>query len=88
VPFVALVGAFLLAALGACTAGESGQDACIAAGGQCVLGGYRCGYVGPQDCNPDRNPGGAFCCLGCPSGTTPAPVDGGIACIGDAGTQD
>jgi hypothetical protein len=42
----------------------SGPDACKAAGGRCVLGGFpSCATVGPQDCNPDRNPGGAFCCL-------------------------
>jgi hypothetical protein len=28
-----------------------------------VLGGARCSNQGPQDCNPGRNPGGAFCCL-------------------------
>jgi hypothetical protein len=37
---VTLAYGILLAALGSCTAGESGQEACIAAGGQCVLGGY------------------------------------------------
>jgi hypothetical protein len=82
---IAVVGGLLLPAFVACTASEDGQTACIAAGGQCVIGGYRCGNVGPQDCNPDHNPGGAFCCLGCPAGVTPAPDDGGIACIGDTG---
>jgi hypothetical protein len=76
---------FAAVLLAACTAGQSGQDACVAAGGQCLAGGYHCGYVGPQDCNPDRSPGGWFCCLGCPNGTTPAPDDAGIACIGDGG---
>jgi hypothetical protein len=87
---IASIAALLLAALGGCTATESGQDACVAAGGQCVLGGYQCPNKGPQDCNPDRNPGGAFCCLGCFSGTTPAPVDGGfgIACVGDADARE
>ena len=37
-----------------------------------------CPNIGPQDCNPDRNPGGAYCCLPCPSGTKPN--DGGTAC--------
>ena len=42
----------------------SGPAACAAAGGQCLLGGApNCVIVGPQDCKPDRNPGGAFCCL-------------------------
>ena len=27
-------------------------------------GGMGCATIGPQDCNPDRNPGGAVCCLG------------------------
>jgi hypothetical protein len=22
-----------------------------------------CAVLGPQDCNPDRNPGGSYCCL-------------------------
>lgn len=44
-------------------AGLSGPAACVAAGGECVLGGSTCLNIGSQDCNPDRNPGGAFCCL-------------------------
>jgi len=45
-------------------AGLSGPAACVAAGGQCVVGGFTgCSKLGTQDCNPDRNPGGAFCCL-------------------------
>src|ERR1044071_5668364 len=43
---------------------RSGPAACAAAGGKCILGpGLGCAQVGPQDCNPDRNPGGAVCCL-------------------------
>ncbi len=86
---MALVWALWLGAVGACNAGEDGQAACIAAGGQCVLGGYQCPNRGSQDCNPDRNPGGAFCCLGCQNGATPAPVDGGngIACVSDGGSD-
>jgi hypothetical protein len=44
---------------------RSGPAACVAAGGQCVLGGgsLDCLERGPQDCNPDVNPGGAICCL-------------------------
>jgi hypothetical protein len=42
----------------------SGPAACAAAGGQCLVGGgTHCAVVGPQDCNPDEAPGGAFCCL-------------------------
>ncbi len=62
----------LMALLGACssTSGDnSGPAACAAAGGQCLIGGNTCPNRGPQDCNPDRNPGGAFCCLPCPAGT-------------------
>jgi hypothetical protein len=81
------LGALLLGVGGACNASEDGQAACIAAGGQCVLGSFQCPNRGTQDCNPDRNPGGAFCCLGCPSGATPAPIDGGIACTSDGGTD-
>jgi len=56
----------------------SGPDLCVAAGGQCVLGGRPCPNKGPQDCNPDKNPGGAFCCLPCPQGTKSN--DAGTAC--------
>jgi hypothetical protein len=64
----------------ACSENDSGPAACVAAGGQCVIGGggNTCPNAGPQDCNPDRNPGGAFCCLPCPQGTKPN--DGGTAC--------
>jgi hypothetical protein len=44
----------------------NGPAACEAAGGRCLLGGagtLRCLRTGNQDCNPMRNPGGAFCCL-------------------------
>jgi len=42
----------------------SGPAACSAAGGRCVVGpGIGCAEIGPQDCNPDINPGGAVCCL-------------------------
>jgi hypothetical protein len=55
--------------LAACsgTSSQSGPEACVAAGGKCILGGNTCSNPGPQDCNPDRNAGGAFCCLSCPS---------------------
>ena len=56
---------------------SSGPAECEAAGGRCMVGaGMGCaGTIGPQDCNPDRNPGGAVCCLPCPSG--PSAPDGG-----------
>jgi hypothetical protein len=50
--------------------GEGGASACKAAGGQCVLGNVSCAEQAPsadQDCNPDRNPGGSFCCLSRPT---------------------
>src|SRR5690242_1628026 len=44
-----------------------GPEACVQAGGQCLLGSAvatgACPVIGPQDCNPERNPGGAVCCL-------------------------
>jgi hypothetical protein len=83
-PRIALAAAFLLA-LAACN--DNGPAACEAAGGQCRPGGAPpCGNIGPQDCNPDRNPAGAVCCLPCPSGTVLD--DAGRACISDAGGQD
>jgi len=61
--------AFLAVALAACssTSSSSGPAACVAAGGKCVLGGNSCANRGPQDCNPGRNPGGAFAAFSCPS---------------------
>jgi hypothetical protein len=44
-------------------AGLNGPAACRAAGGQCRIGGSSCENVGAEDCNPNLNPGGAFCCL-------------------------
>jgi hypothetical protein len=72
--------AFLVITTVACSdsGSPSGREACVAAGGQCLLGGNACANPGPQDCNPDRNPGGAFCCLPCPSGTKAN--DGGTRC--------
>ena len=67
--------------LAACSSGDdSGPAQCRAAGGQCGLPNPQnpCPNPGPQDCNPDRNPGGAFCCLPCPSGTHAN--DAGTAC--------
>lgn len=72
----------LALALAACSSSSSsnssGPQACVAAGGQCLLGNDPCPNRGPQDCNPDKNPGGAFCCLPCPTGTKPN--DAGTAC--------
>jgi hypothetical protein len=60
----ALLLTVVLLLAGACNSGQaSGPAQCEAAGGQCVLGSARCANPGTQDCNPDRNPGGAFCCL-------------------------
>jgi hypothetical protein len=43
----------------------SGHEACKVVGGECVLGpALDCLAVDTSvDCNPDRNPGGAVCCL-------------------------
>lgn len=68
----------LILLLGACSGSNSGPAACAAAGGQCVVGGNQCPNAGPQDCNPDRTPSGAFCCLPCPNGTKAN--DAGTAC--------
>ena len=72
-----IVLAFLLLVGVACS-NPSGPEACVAAGGKCVLGNNHCPNAGAQDCNPDRNPGGGFCCLPCPNGTTTN--DAGTAC--------
>lgn len=56
---------------------KSGPELCEEAGGQCVLGSVQCAKHGDADCNPDRNPGGAFCCLSCGDGG-PQPNDAGL----------
>ncbi len=63
--------------LSGCTS-STGPEMCVAAGGQCLVGGNVCANHGPQDCNPERNSGGAFCCLPCPAGTRAN--DAGTAC--------
>jgi hypothetical protein len=68
----------LLLALVAC---RPGPEACLNAGGQCrEPGGTACpNWLRDSDeCNPDHNPGGAVCCLPCPSGTQLN--DAGTAC--------
>jgi hypothetical protein len=62
--------------LSGCGNKSSGREDCVAAGGQCLVGGpLSCSTkrIGPQDCNPDLNPGGAVCCLP----AVPAAVDAG-----------
>src|SRR6476659_3597865 len=73
---------------GACKSEPSGPAACTAAGGRCILGpGIGCAKFGPQDCNPDRNPGGAMCCLEeslVDSGGVEAASHGDVEAAGDA----
>jgi len=60
---------------------NTGAAACVAAGGRCIVGSGPClGTIGPENCNPDRNPAGEFCCLPCTSGQVPA--DGGLPATG------
>jgi hypothetical protein len=75
--------------------GESakGPAQCVAAGGTCMLGSGVpfCAEPGQYDCNPERNPGGAFCCLRrkveMALVAPPPPIEGGGAC-GAASTDD
>jgi hypothetical protein len=62
----------------------NGPAACVAAGGQCLLGSATCAHVGTADCNPGLNPGGAFCCLD-KTGADAAPDNGTCSALGDAG---
>jgi hypothetical protein len=64
----------------------SGLEACTAAGGRCVLGSAPCANRGTPDCNPDRNPGGGFCCLDQPA-TDAAGGDAQSGDRSDVGTQ-
>ena len=52
--------AALLLLTAACSGSSDGAAACVAAGGQCIIGGNTCSNRGSQDCNPDKNPGGAI----------------------------
>ena len=65
--FRLLLPCVLVLPIWACaSSSQSGPAECAAAGGHCVLGPgctSDAGVVGPQDCNPDVNPGGAVCCL-------------------------
>jgi sulfatase modifying factor 1 len=70
---------------GAGDAGLSGPAACVAAGGQCVLGDIGCSKVGPQACAPGGGPGGAICCLD-PSTPSRSP-DAGPGCPATLGTS-
>jgi hypothetical protein len=64
----------------ACTSSSPAGSTCTSTGGRCVLGGVPCSKqaaTSAQDCNPDENPGGAFCCLDVGDAGTTAPADGG-----------
>jgi len=70
----------LAAALGGCNPNGAGS-ACQAAKGQCFIGQFRvsCGSIAPdaaQDCNPNENAGGGFCCLSEPDAAVAAPEAG------------
>ena len=58
---------------------ETGAELCAELGGQCVLGSVQCAERGDADCNPDINPGGAFCCLSC-GDSGPEATDAGLVC--------
>jgi len=64
-----------------CTSSSSPLgSACTSAGGTCVLGGHPCskqGATNAQDCNPDENPGGAFCCADLGDAGSASTPDGG-----------
>ena len=68
----------VILAMFACSDESSGPAECVAAGGRCLIGGNPCANRGLQNCNPYRNPGGAFCCLPCANGTKAN--DAGTAC--------
>jgi hypothetical protein len=74
---------------GACSKTSDSGGMCASAGGTCLLGGNACtkqAAASAQDCNPDNNPGGAFCCLevaGEDSGVPSDAGDGGVS--SDAG---
>jgi hypothetical protein len=83
---VAAVALFAVAQGCSSNGDTSGPADCAAAGGQCVLGGDPCDERGPQDCNPTRNPGGAFCCLA-PASESDAGEDasGSAVCVAAGG---
>jgi hypothetical protein len=70
-----LVAVLLAVGAVACSnSSPNGAAECADAGGTCNIGMCR-GTAGPQVCDPGLDPGGAFCCLPCPSGMMPS--DGG-----------
>jgi hypothetical protein len=79
----ALIGATLVLPSLSCS--TNAGSACDGAGGSCVSGGERCANQAPssaQDCNPDDNPGGFYCCLGGASAPgSPASSDEAGACL-------
>ena len=61
-----------------------GPAACENAGGRCVLGSFQnCAERVNHDCNPQLNPGGAFCCL---KDGPPKERDAGMVAAGSSGS--
>jgi hypothetical protein len=61
-----LVGAVFVLAFCGCGGEAKPATSCASVGGSCLIGGNACttrAPAGADDCNSDRNPGGAFCCL-------------------------
>ena len=84
---VAFAVALPLACNSSTDSGGSSSSACASAGGACVLGGATCATQAPasaQDCNPDANPGGAFCCLSTTTTTSDAATTREAATAADA----
>lgn len=65
---------------------DAGSSSCEAADGTCVLGGFMCATRAPasaQDCNPELDPSGSFCCL-TTVGQSDAEAEAGEADAGEA----
>ncbi|HVT06535.1 MAG TPA: hypothetical protein VHO67_03720 [Polyangia bacterium] len=69
--------AFLMLAVLGCSVATTSTSECTMAGGKCLGAGSNCPKRGAEECNPDQDPPGAFCCLPCSAGST---NDAGMTC--------
>lgn len=85
--------ALIAVALAACESRVAGDSApglvCRHAGGQCRLGGVACASSANEsadDCNPDLDTAGSFCCLDVQdAGAADASARTGAACVAASG---
>jgi len=81
----AVLGAAITGVVGSCNAGDSGEAACFAAGGECVVGGCPSGASLSTSCTGGAVTAGApVCCVPCPVGTMPD--ESAVTCVAADGS--